>query len=477
MFTPRSPQRLQESLEQIAALLDRHRVLEELAHKQEGPNRELLEVLQHRQNLADLRHRLRGLHPADAAFVLDAVPPEDRLLIWGQLDPATRGDVLLEVSRPVRDALLGATPREELRECLGRLDAEDLAYLSDALDPELRLEVFRGLDEGDLSWVRSSTLYPADTVGHLMVQEYVTAREDQPLAAILESLRGQAGLPRPLDQIYVVDGRNVLRGLLPLEDLLTGDPTAKTGDRMRPHEVFFAPEEKAEPAARAFERYDLVSAPVLDERGKLLGRLTVDAVMDFVREQSQVQALRRAGLAGDEDLYASLWASARNRWFWLALNLVTAFLASRVIGLFEETIAGLLALATLMPIVASIGGNTGNQTVALMIRGLALGQIGAGSRRAILRKELAVALLNGLVWGGVLAFLALLLYRSLSLSLVLSAAVLLNLMVAAAVGVATPLLLQRLGRDPAQGSSVLLTFTTDGMGFFIFLGLAKAFLT
>jgi magnesium transporter len=477
MFTARSPQRLQESLQQIEALLERHRVLEELAHKQEGPNRELLESLQHRQNLAELRHRLRGLHPADAAFVLEAVPPGDRLLIWSQLDAAARGNVLLEVSRTVRDALVDATAKDELRECVSGFDPEDLAYIADALDPELRAELFRGLDERDLTWVRSSTLYPPDTVGHLMVQEYVAAREDQPLSAILEGLRGRVELPRPLDQVYVVDARNVLRGVLPLEDLLTGEAPSTAGERLRDPQVSFAPEDKAEPASQAFERYDLVSAPVVDERGKLLGRLTVDAVMDFVREQAEVQALRRAGLAGDEDLYASLWESARNRWFWLALNLVTAFLASRVIGVFEETIAGLLALATLMPIVASIGGNTGNQTVALMIRGLALGQIGAGSRRVIFRKELLVALLNGLVWGGILAFLALLLYQSVPLSLVLGAAVLLNLIVAAAVGVATPLVLQRLGRDPAQGSSVLLTFTTDGMGFFIFLGLARAFLT
>jgi len=206
------------------------------------------------------------------------------------------------------------------------------------------------------------------------------------------------------------------------------------------------------------------------------GRLTVDAVMDYVREQAQVQALRSAGLAGDEDLFASVWDAARNRWLWLAVNLVTAFVASRVIGFFEETIVAFVALATLMPIVASIGGNTGNQTVALMIRGLAVGQIGPGTRALLLRKELLVGLLNGAVWGGALALFALGLYRSVPLSLVLWGAVVLNLLVAAGVGVLTPLQLHAAGRDPAEGSSVLLTFITDSMGFFIFLGLARAFL-
>jgi magnesium transporter len=219
-----------------------------------------------------------------------------------------------------------------------------------------------------------------------------------------------------------------------------------------------------------------VTAPVVDERGKLLGRLTVDAVVDFIRAQSEIQALRSAGLAGEEDLFAPAWASARNRWLWLAVNLVTAFLASRVIGAFEETIAGLVALATLMPIVASIGGNTGNQTVALMIRGLSLDQITAANIRHLLRKELTVSVLNGLVWGGVVGLLASLLYRNLPLGGVMAGAVLLNLIVSALVGVAVPLALHRAGRDPAQGASVLLTFTTDSMGFFIFLALARAFL-
>jgi len=232
----------------------------------------------------------------------------------------------------------------------------------------------------------------------------------------------------------------------------------------------------SEDAVKVFERYDLLSAPVVDERNKLVGRITVDSVIDFSRRKADEEALKRAGLQGEEDIFASVWASARNRWFWLGVNLITAFLASRVIGLFENTIGRLVSLAALMPIVASIGGNTGNQTVALIVRGLALDHITKSNLLYLLLKELRVSLLNGLVWGGFMGILTMILYANPSLGLVMGVAMLLNLIVAALIGVLVPLVLERFNYDPAQGSSVLLTFTTDSMGFLIFLGLASAFL-
>jgi magnesium transporter len=382
----------------------------------------------------------------------------------------------VEVSAGLRDALLDATPREDLVALLREMDADDLAYLAESVPEDVRQEVYRSLDDRDASWVRSQAGYPDDSVGHLMEQDVLSVRDTHTIEKLFSELRARRALPRQIGAVYVVDARNVLRGALPIEAVLVHEPAACVADAMVTEVVTFAPEDKARQAAKAFERYDLVTAPVVDERGKLLGRLTVDAVVDFIRAQSEIQALRSAGLAGEEDLFAPAWASARNRWLWLAVNLVTAFLASRVIGAFEETIAGLVALATLMPIVASIGGNTGNQTVALMIRGLSLDQITAANIRHLLRKELTVSVLNGLVWGGVVGLLASLLYRNLPLGGVMAGAVLLNLIVSALVGVAVPLALHRAGRDPAQGASVLLTFTTDSMGFFIFLALARAFL-
>jgi magnesium transporter len=304
----------------------------------------------------------------------------------------------------------------------------------------------------------------------------LAVRESATVEEVLLTLRQRREIPSRTDELVVTDARNVLRGLVPLQALLTVEPGRRVSEAMRAEVVAFAPDDSARQAVAAFDRYGLHSAPVVDERGKLLGRLTVDAVLEWDRSRAEMDALKRAGLAGDEDLFGSVWESARNRWPWLAINLVTAFVASRVIGLFEATIAELVALATLMPIVASVGGNTGNQTVALVIRGLALGTITAKSGRRLVLKELTISLLNGVVWGGVMGLFAFVLYRNPALSLVMAAAIVLNLIVAALVGIAVPLYLARSGRDPAAGSSVLLTFTTDGMGFFIFLGLARAFL-
>jgi magnesium transporter len=474
MYTVKSSEDLQASLQQVLELLERGRVLEELARRQGGPQHQLLEDLTRRQNLAALHNRLKALHPADLGFILEALPPRERLTAWAQVPPRQAGEALVEVSEGVRASLLEGTPRPALLEILRNLDPDDLAYLAEAVPADVLEEATGPLSAQDRSWVRAS--FRPGSVGQLMTQEVVTTREERTCAEVLAELRSRGELPPQTDAVFVVDARNVLRGVLPLHSLLTAAPDRAMPNLWAPPAVAFTPDDPARQAAQAFERYDLVSAPVVDERGKLVGRLTVDAVMDFLRREAELKALQRAGLRGEEDLFAPSWDSARNRALWLGINLATAFVASRVIGLFEETIAGLVALATLMPIVASVGGNTGNQTVALVIRALALDQLSWGNMPHLFRKELAVAVINGLAWGAVMGLFAYLLYRSLPLGMVMAAAILLNLLVAAVVGLAVPLLLRRLGRDPAQGSSVLLTFTTDGMGFLIFLGLAHVFL-
>jgi magnesium transporter len=240
--------------------------------------------------------------------------------------------------------------------------------------------------------------------------------------------------------------------------------------------VRFHPDEQAEDAAAAFERYDLVSAPVVDHDGKLIGRMTVNNVVDYIRESSDSEMLSAGGLREDEDLFASVWKSVKNRWTWLAINLVTAFIASRVIGIFEDSIARLVALAALMPIVAGIGGNSGNQTITMIVRALALGQITRDNANKLFRKEIGVSVLNGLIWGSIVGLFAFLIYHSWQLGLVMVGAMMLNLMLAAIMGVSVPLLMEKLGRDPAVGSSVMITAITDSGGFFIFLGLATIFL-
>jgi magnesium transporter len=240
--------------------------------------------------------------------------------------------------------------------------------------------------------------------------------------------------------------------------------------------VKFHPEDEAHEASQAFERYDLVMAPVVDMQGRLIGRLTVDAVVDYIRESADADMLSMAGLKEEEDLFSTVWHAAKNRWMWLAINLCTAFIASRVIGEFEGSIARLTALAALMPIIAGIGGNSGNQTTTLIIRGLALGHITQANARRLVIKEFGVAMLNGLMWGSVVGVFAWLLYGNPALGGVMALAMLLNLIVAALAGIFIPMVLERMGRDPAIGSSVMLTAITDSMGFFIFLGLATVLL-
>ncbi|MET0213510.1 MAG: magnesium transporter [Vicinamibacterales bacterium] len=467
-------QDVQDLRDEVMRLLERHRVLTSLASRQQTPRHELLEQMQHRQNLVELQRHLRAQHPADIAVVLDSLSGDDRRLVFGQLDPAQAGAALVESSDAVRASLIEALGRDELVRALGTLDADDLAFLASEIPDDVMEEVSQALAAQDRSWLKDAQHHDEDSVGRLMTQDVVVVRDAQTVAEVLEDLRTRE-IPDQTDRLFVVDTRQIVRGALPLHMLVRGDPAAAVRDLMLADVETFTPETPAAQAAKAFERYDLVSAPVVDDRAKLLGRITIDRVMDYLRESAEQLALTRAGLRGAEDLFATVRQSVHNRWPWLALNLVTAFLASRVISQFETTITSIVALAALMPIVASIGGNTGNQTVALVIRALALDQLG-DQHRQLVRKELTVSLVNGLMWGAITGLLAFALYHDAALGAVMMTAVLLNLIVAAVTGIVVPLVLHRARRDPAQGASVMLTFITDSMGFFLFLGLAHLLL-
>jgi magnesium transporter len=337
-------------------------------------------------------------------------------------------------------------------------------------------DLLDSLDSGNRERLQSALAYPDDAVGALMDFDIVTIREDITLEVALRYLRRIGRLPDHTDKLFVVDRNNILSGVLPLKRLVVSDLELGVTSIMADDTVAFHPEDKADEAAQAFERYDLVTAPVVDSNNKLIGRLTVDTVMDFIREEAESDMLSMAGLREEEDLFASVWKSVQNRWTWLAINLVTAFVASRVIGLFEGSIEKIVALAALMPIVAGIGGNSGNQTITMIVRGLALGQIASHNMKSLMLKELGVSLLNGLLWGSVLGLAAYWLYHSVALGIVMTAAMTLNLLLAAIMGVVIPLVMSKFGRDPAVGSSVLITAVTDSGGFFIFLGLATIYL-
>jgi len=337
-------------------------------------------------------------------------------------------------------------------------------------------DIIEAQDVEDRAQLQSALSYQEGTVGALMDFEVVSIRDDVTCETALRYLRRFDELPGQTDALFVVDREDHLKGVLPLKKLLVSDPDVEVAALCERAAVALAPETDAEEAAQAFERYDLVSAPVVDVQGRVIARLTVDAVLDYVRESQEEQELGKVGLREEEDIFSSVWASAKNRGPWLALNLCTAFMASRVIGAFEGSIAKLAALAALMPIVAGIGGNSGNQTTTLIVRAIALGQVSPANARRLLAKEIGISTLNGVVWGGVLGILTYLLYRNVALGGVMALAMLLNLLVAALAGLFIPLAMERFGRDPAVGSSVFLTFVTDSMGFFIFLGLATLFL-
>jgi magnesium transporter len=473
---PAPADRLEQQIEEVKGLLAKHGLLESVARRQQTPRSGLLEEMQRRQNLVELEMRLRTFHPADIASILESIPPDDRILVWGQLKAALASAALVEVSEPVREALIESTSAERLFAILSELDADDLRYLSASMPEPLLSELAAKFDAQDRSWVEESRSYPEGSTARLMTQDVLSLHAPQTAGEAVAGVRQLGSLPAHTDRLFVVDARNLLAGAVPLGVLLVADPAAEISSLMDPDIRRFHLYDPAEEVATAFERYDLLSAPVVDDRGKLIGRVTADSVMDFIRASSENNVLGLAGLRTAEDLFAPVLDSARNRWPWLAVNLATAFIASRIIGGFEGTIQQLVPLAALMPIVASVGGNTGNQTVALVVRALALDQLKIGSAWHLMRKELTVGLLNGALWGTLIGLFAMVVYHSAPLGLVMTSAVLLNLLNAAIVGVLVPLALSQAGRDPAQGSSVVLTFATDSMGFFLFLGLAQLFL-
>jgi magnesium transporter len=424
-----------------------------------------------------LRPLLDALHPADIANLLEALPPDERMRVWLQVKAARDGEILLEVSDAVRESLIADMDDHEILAAVEPLDADELADLVDDLPSGVLPELMASLGAQQRERVQSALSFEDDQIGALMDFEMVTIREDVTLEVVLRYLRRFEELPEQTDKLFVVNHDNLLTGVLPLNWLLLNQPDKQVGAVMAREVNTFHPDDDAYDAAQAFERYDLISAPVVDGSGHLIGRLTIDVMVDLIREEGESDMLGRAGLREEEDIFASVWSSVRNRWAWLAVNLCTAFVASRVISLFEGSIQKLVVLATMLPIIAGIGGNAGNQTITMIVRALALDQVSVGNAYRLWRKELVVALLNGVIWGGVIGVVAWLMYDNVMLGVLMTVAMTLNLLLAAFMGVAIPMLMTKLGRDPALGSSVMITAITDSGGFFIFLGLATLFLT
>ena len=463
---------LNDLIEQIDLLLESSEFSENFLDNSSDEKHALIKNLVSKKNISSLEALLDDLHPADIADILESLPVQKRLVLWDLVKSENEGDILIEVSDSVRQTLIADMDSTELLAAAEQLETDEIADIAPDLPEQVLQDLLDNLDIQNRERLQSALSYPEDSVGSLMEFEVTTIREDLTLEVVLNYLRKIKKLPNHTDKLFVVDKDGLILGVLPLERILVNAPTTKVKKVMAKEIVLFKPEDLAEEASNAFERYDLVTAPVVDEKNKLVGRLTVEAVMDFIRQESENEKFSMAGLREEEDIFSSIWKSVQNRWAWLAINLLTAFIASRVIGVFEGSIEKVVALAALMPIIASIGGNSGNQTTAMIVRALAIGQLTQSSIRSLLYKEISVALLNGLIWGSIVGLFAFYLYNNADLGFVMASAMVLNLILAAIMGVVMPLLMHRLGKDPAVGSSVLITAMTDSGGFFIFLGLA-----
>ena len=468
---------LNDLIEQIDELLESSEFSENSNENSVDEKHALIKNLVSKKNISSLESLLDDLHPADISDILESLPVQKRLVLWDLVRSENEGDILIEVSDSVRQTLIDDMDSTELLAAAEQLETDEIADIAPDLPEEVLKDLLENLDIQNRERLQSVLSYPEDSVGSIMEFEITTIREDLTLEVVLNYLRKIKKLPNHTDKLFVVDKDGLILGVLPLERIIVNAPTTIVKNIMAKEVVLFKPEDLADEASNAFERYDLVTAPVVDENKKLVGRLTVEAVMDFIRQESDNEKFSMAGLREEEDIFSSIWKSVQNRWAWLAINLLTAFIASRVIGIFEGSIEKVVALAALMPIIASIGGNSGNQTTAMIVRALAIGQLTQSSIRSLLYKEISVALLNGLIWGSIVGLFAFYLYNNADLGFVMASAMVLNLILAAIMGVLMPLLMHRLGKDPAVGSSVLITAMTDSGGFFIFLGLATLVLT
>ena len=420
---------------------------------------------------------LNALQPAEIAHLLESLPHKERELLWNLVDAEYDGEVLAYLHDDVREQLIALMDAGELIAAIGTLDTDDLADLIQDLPLAITREVVKSLDQQRRDRLEKALSYPEDSAGGLMNSDTVTVRPEMTLDVVIRYLRRlKDGLPDITDNLIVVDRKGRYLGVLYLTDLLTHDPEDSVAEAMTLDVQAIPATWSAREVATRFEQHDLVTAPVVDEEGNLLGRITVDDVMDVIREEADHQFLGQAGLSETEDMFAPVMLSARRRALWLGVNLLTAFLAAWVIGRFEDTIQQIVALAVLMPVVASMGGIAGTQTLTLAIRGLALGQLTSNNSRWLLMKELAVAAINSVIWALVVALIAWAWFRDPPIALVIGAAISINLLAAALAGALLPLALERLGIDPALAGGVILTTVTDVVGFLAFLGLATLFL-
>lgn len=423
-----------------------------------------------------MRRLLASLHPAETAHLLESLPPHERRVCWPIITPDLRGDVLSFMGDDVRTDLMTNMDTADLLSATEGLDPDDVADILQDLPEHVMREVLRAMDSQHRRRIETILAYEEDTAGGLMNTDVVTIRADLTLEVVLRYLRMLTDLPENTDSLYVVDHNDNYLGTLALSQIVSRSRSLTVSNVMS-HQVDAIPADMpSNEVALRFEKHDLISAPVVDSENRLLGRITIDDVVDVIRDEAEHSMLSMAGLSEDEDTFAPVGKSIHRRSIWLGVNLLTAFLAAWVIGLFDTTIEKQVALAILMPIVASMGGIAGSQTLTLVIRSMALGQLNKQNQRWLLRKELAVGASNGLIWAIAISLVTMLWFNNIALGLLIGAAIVINLVAAALAGVSIPITLKKMGIDPALSGSVLLTTVTDVVGFVAFLGFATLFI-
>ncbi len=416
-----------------------------------------------------------GLAPAEIAHLIESSPPKVRKMLWELIEKENEGEVLQHLSDEISASFLNEMSAEQLVNLTSELDTDDVADLLQQLPVHVSDAVLRGMDSEDRSRLEAVLSYPEDSAGGLMNTDTVTVRPDITLDVVLRYLRRHRSLPEMTDNLLVINRSNEFIGILAINKLLVSDLNQTVREVMTTDIQIIHASMDEEDVAKIFERHDLVSAPVVDSHGKLIGRITIDDVVDVIRDTADHSLMSMAGLDEEEDTFAPALKTGRRRAVWLGINLITAFIASAVIGLFDQTIERLVALAVLMPIVASMGGIAGSQVLTLVIRGQALGHISSSNIGWLLNRELAVGFFNGLLWAAVIAGITLFWFNDPLLAGIIAAAIIINLLVAVLSGAALPIILKRQRIDPALAGGVILTTITDVVGFFSFLGLASIF--
>ena len=417
----------------------------------------------------------RGLAPVDVAHLLESTPPRERNVLWELVDADLQGDVLQYLGDDIQSEFLGRMDAEQLVSATEGLDVDDLADLLQRLPNTVIHEVLQAMEAQERQRIETVLSYPEDTAGGLMNTDTITIRPDITLDVVLRYLRRHEKLPDSTDTLLVVTRRDELIGTLPLNLLLVSDPSILVREVMNTDFPTIQATAADTEVASLFEKFDLISAPVVSTDGALLGRITIDDVVDVIREDAEHQVMSMAGLDEDEDTFAPAWRTGRRRAVWLGINLVAATIVSFAIGIFESTIQQITALAVLMPIVSSMGGIAGSQTLTVLIRGIALGHVGGANVRWLLVREMLSGMMNGVLWAVIVALVAIVRFDDYKLGGIIALAMVINLTIAALAGTLIPVLLKRLKIDPALSGGGLLTTITDVVGFVAFLGLAAAF--